>query len=756
MNPLLARFGQFETRRAVQTIWTSGKTKRGHWVCAECRGRGQRRSYNDDSLRWPGSNSTEEQAAQEEPRAPWGLQSSGTRVESSGIRSGERRRDKQTVEASDVQNGFFDRYEVSSPAAQETQHISEAASAVDHLWEQFEHDPSEHNADTPVIEDEILEASIPKDSLLVVDYKKELPLAVSTRSTDRIIRCLFSAAQQHDLDFISEIPASMFSEIVHLVQPGDFVTSLADVHTEISNAMAEDMRIAKMREIAFEYTGVVLRVLKIRRRAGQTPSLEDYTTLLRSARVLGSLRSAETIWRSLIKDGIQPTTQCFNHYMGSMVWNGWHSAGVRRNARVIPFTMKKRSSSRARDNFRFGNYRVGADGIKERTMKVFSEMLAFGAVADIESFQILITACAREGDITTVNAMLHRVWKIDVPAIMESSDEASLAATEFPHNSPLRPNEGLLSTLVHAYGINNDLPAALRTVDFVARHYNLEITPKTWDSLFEWTYVLAEEDTTGKLPLSSVRSLWQTMTGPPYLIKPTLAMYNRLIFNLASSKKTFNMIERMEEALPLARKDQLAARAARDHLIAVLQEQQADEVIEKARQKWEYARLLERRNDYWLRGWVRILLVAINQIPKITADKDAQLFGLPRLLWEWRQFAPSSLSYETTTGFVHLQMRSDEDRQQSALVYANVLELMKQLQLRSRRYLGDTWLIDHEESEEEQSRREKRRRTRLAIVANARDRKLIETSLPKYLLFTDQLVPDEAGEERRSASGGIV
>ncbi|KAF2216367.1 hypothetical protein CERZMDRAFT_93664 [Cercospora zeae-maydis SCOH1-5] len=750
MNPLFARLGQLESRRAVQTIWTSGKTKRGHWVCRECRS--QWRSYSDDTLRWPGSNGIEEQAAQEESRTPWGLRSRNTRVESSVVRSDERKRDEQAVRASDVKHGFFDRHEVSGPEAQGTPHDSEAGSSVENLWEHLEQEASEHHADTPVIEDENLEASMPQDSLLV-DYKTELPLAVSQKSTDRIIRCLFSAAQQHDLEFISAIPTSMFSEIVHLVQPGDFVTKLADVHMEVSNAMAEHMRIAKMREIAFEYSGVILRVLRIRRKAGQTPTLEDYTTLLRSARILGSHRSAETIWRSLIKDGIQPTTQCFNHYMGSMVWNGWHNAGVRRNARVVPYNMRKRSAPQPRDTFRFGNYRVGTGGIKERTMRVFSEMLAFGAVADIESFQILITACAREGDITTVNAMLDRVWKIDVPAIMESKDETSLAATDFPHDSPLRPNEGLLSTLAHAYGINNDLPAALRTVDFVARHYNLDITHKTWEALFEWTFVLAEEDVTGNLPLSSVRSLWQTMTGPPYSIKPTLAMYNRLISNLASSKKTFNMIEMMEEALPLARKDQLAARAARDHLIAVVQEQQADEVVEKARQEWEYARLLERRNDFWMRGWVRTLLVAINQLPIITADKDAQLFGLPRLLWEWRRFAPASLSYETATGIIQLQMRSEEDRQHSARVYANILEVMTQLKLQSRRYLGDTWMIDHEESEEVQQHKEKRRRTRLAIVANAHDRKLIETSIPKYLLLTDQLPADEQGEmQRRSAA----
>ncbi|CAK1361848.1 hypothetical protein CB0940_02825 [Cercospora beticola] len=744
MNPLLVRLGQLESRRTIQTLWTSGSTKRAHWVCAECRAHKQRRGYSDEPLRWPGSNASVEQAAQEESRGPWGLQRERTisvrRVGSGELRSGERNQDERAARASGVEADFFDRNEASNVGAQETQHGSEAASRADVLWEQFEQDPSEHSLDTPDIDDETPETSIPKDSLLSVDYKTELPLALSRRSVDLTIRCLFSAAQQHDFGFLSAIPAPMFSAIINLVQPGDFLERLADAHMDISNAMAEHMRVAKMREIAFDYNRVILRTLKIRRVAGQTPRLEDYTTLLRSARTLRSFRSANTVWQSMVKDGLHPDTQCFNNYMASMVWNGWHNAGMRRKARVVPYTMKKRAAPKTRDTFRFGNYRIGKSGIKEKTMKTFSEMLAFGAVADVESFRILITACAREGDIKTVNAMLHRVWGIDVPAIMESRDEVSIAPTDFSDNPSMQPNEGLLATLAHAFGVNNDLPTALRVVDFVARHYRLDITRETWDALLEWTYVLTDKDSPGRLPWASVISLWNTMKGPPYSITPSLVMYNLLISNLADGNMTFQMIDRMNEALPLAQEDEEVARTARDRLIAALQEQQAEEVVEQVRREWEYARLIQRRNDFWLRNWIRMFLISVNQRKSsMSAAKAEQLLEIPRVLWEWRRFASDLPRYETATGFVEIELRDDEEGHNGAAAYANILEVMTQLKSQSRRYVGDTWMIDHEESEEIKRHMEKRRRMRRALIANGHDRKLIETSMPKYSAVVGEL-----------------
>lgn len=169
-------------------------------------------------------------------------------------------------------------------------------------------------------------------------------------------------------------------------------------------------------------------------------------------------------------------------------------------------------------------------------------MLKDGAVANEESFRIVMTALAREGDLETVQSILHRMWNINVDGLRKGKDEEALKPKYMDPSNPLRPTANLLFTVAHAFGINNDIPIALRLVDFIARHYDLQIPRETWEQLFEWTFVLslprtgvkARTDGTreGELPQQAVANLWNTMTGTAYLIKPTMGMYNHLMRNL--------------------------------------------------------------------------------------------------------------------------------------------------------------------------------------------------------------------------------
>ncbi|KAI5368002.1 Putative ATPase expression protein 2 [Septoria linicola] len=745
MTSLLARIGQLESRISAQTIWNSGKRKRVDWVCTECQGRSrrdlrQRRGYSDDALRWSGS--------EREGSSPggWGMQweDSGRRMKArdhgrlddgssgrAGMKSAERETDQPRVDTT-----FFDRHELDTVTERKRRvhggtSRSQAKGESD-LWDESE---KVQTARTPFhaieVDDESTETTIPRNTLLDLDYRKELPLALRNKAADVVIRCLYAAAQDHDMDFIASIADDTFSEILRVLEPSSFVAKLGTAHIELSSALAESMHIAPMRDVAFEYNKVLLRILRYRRGTGKLPRLEDYELLLRSARLLGSYKMATIVWRSLHSDGLKPSTKCFNYYMASLVWNGAHSAGGRHKVRVIPFNMMARSAKSRRS--RFGAYRIGERGVKEDTMRVFGEMLAFGAVADHDSFQTLITACAREGDINTVKAILQRVWSIDVQAIMDGKDEDTITPISFSENSPLRPQSSLLFALAHAFGVNNDVPSALRVVDFVARHYDLEITTETWNQLFEWTFVLAEERThdvpesVGKLPSQSVLSLWKTMTGAPYFIKPNLGMYTRLISNLCYRSSSYStvIVDMMNEALPLVNKDAQAAARSRRRLAAAIKESQSAGAIEEARREWEYASLIKRRNTFWARRWVRNLLTAINSRNIMSAAKHQQLLELPRLLWDWRKYAPTSVHYESATGFVECTMSSREDLQKRAAAYTKIVDDLEQLKRQSKRYVGDGWTANHTISGKERAIKEVARRKKAAIREAKDDRRLI-------------------------------
>ena len=355
---------------------------------------------------------------------------------------------------------------------------------------------------------------------------------------------------------------------------------------------------------------------------------------------------------------------------------------------------------------KYGNYGIGDGGVKSKVLLTFGEMLKHGAIANEESFTNVITASAREGDITTVKAVLRKVWDVDVDALLNTKDESTLAPKEkLAATSPLHPSSRLLFAIAHAFGINNDLPTALRTVDFVARTYSIPIDLATWSQLFEWTFVLAVPRTgvkaktdgtrQGRLPKQSVLSLWNTMTGAPYHVKPTMGMYNYLVKNLQHREFASEMVEKMYEGLKVHRQERREGYVAwgrmekvvtgakvededKDHDASKLWDEALDETndnttttttatrvveepIESLRRDWEYRDLLRRRNIFWLKRWLRLFLSLSRTRLRTDISQDWSLRLTPRILWDWRVFAPTLVRYEVPGGLVEMRFRTEEE-----------------------------------------------------------------------------------------------
>lgn len=536
------------------------------------------------------------------------------------------------------------------------------------------------------------------DEMLDIDYKVELPFAMLKGEADLVIRCLFAAFHANDREFLREMPATTFTEIIRVLEPRHFMSPLAAAHLELSAAMAEQLGVAPMREVAYEYASVLKEVVSIRR--GIRLTLSDFKALLRSARDLGHKKFAIMLWDLLLAEGYTPDTKCYNLYMSAAVWNGVHSAGGRKRIRVIPFNISSRQKEHPKNYFR--SFRVGAGGVKEATTTIFNEMHADGAVPDEETFRILITAASREGDIATVKSILKKVWNIDVDAVVAGEDESTIIPKSLPTYSPLHPTSELLFVLAQAFGTNNDIPTALRLVDFVARYYNFPITQDVWSQLFEWTFVLSLPRTgtdrktganAGKLPQDSVLKLWNTMTSEPYSIQPTIRMYNLLIKNLFRRGMSSEIAQKMREGRGLYFLHQRQTNHAWDKLqFKLRQEYPSSEKVEKLRHEFEAADLVRKRDLIWLTRWVRLWLGSFRRSHREAYKEQRTARELPGLLWEWRRHAPTIVKYETPTGFVNFRIRGEGDIKRFAEERLEHRTGLREVMRGAERYVGERWV----------------------------------------------------------------
>ncbi|KAK5136972.1 hypothetical protein LTR08_001479 [Meristemomyces frigidus] len=729
MSSLFARLGQLETRITTQTLRNSDKRNRQQeWVCRKCRwtervvvGQQQRRGYAADEGPvdqdpFPPWESREEAEHEERvTHVPWGkdrARAPVTRRDSWGGGDGIARPlganegfAEETTQIGDEEDEWSHHGD-DRPAAHDRSH--------EYLWEQFER--AEDDADNVSSE-----ASLARDSkidthttfaihserdrsLLDVDYAALLPGALARRTIDMTVRCFFAASRANDLEYLRSIDEATFSELLRVVEPVNSIDKLASAHLEISNAVAQQLGISSIQKVAWEYSNIIQEVVAIRRSVGIKLTLKDYAVLLRGARDLGNRRLASTFWRELAEDGHVPNIYCYNYYMAVVVFDRLHNAESRHKLRIIPFHMLARKAEYPGTAFK--DYRVGAGGVKDKVIAVFSEMLKSGAHANEESFRVIITAAAREGELSTVKSILRKIWGVEVDALIAGKDEATIRPKELDKASPLYPTSKLLFTVAHAFGINNDIPTALRLVDFIARHYSLPIDQEVWSQLFEWTFMLACERTgvearrrgtkVGQLPRPSVMHLWDTMTGAPYLMEPTIGMYNCLIKNLFFRDKTRTMVEKMLEGRLLhLRSSHNAAQAwtaLKDELL--LSEQHTDLVsqLEILRDRWEWTDLLRKRNHFWLKRWLRLLLASMRATVNIDYEGDWSFRRIPSLLWELRSYAPRRVRYEVLGGIVEFDFRTQEGIDYNAIQRAGGWQRRKEILDRVPKYVGGDWL----------------------------------------------------------------
>ncbi|GAB7328657.1 hypothetical protein MBLNU13_g00587t1 [Cladosporium sp. NU13] len=524
------------------------------------------------------------------------------------------------------------------------------------------------------------------EPLPYINYEAWLPWAIEDGDADKVARCLYTAQNCLDYDFVNGISEATFTQILHVLEPRNNIDKLSQAYVLIGEHMAKQMGLIPVNKLMMEYTLLLQEIIALRRQSGHPLSRDQYTILLRSAQDLGDSRLATRLLGELLEDGIEPDVETYNTYLGSFIWAGWNNSTARYRERVINVNMLARDSKRM--DMPFANYHIGSPGgIKEKAMEVLTVMLDRGLEANEKTYCSIITAAAREGEIDTVNSILRRAWDIDVQKIMElTPGHADLPkAKALPQDSQLYPTPKLLSTLAHAFCINNNIPKALRLVDYVSREYDLAILEDTWSVLLEWTLVMArprhgttarDDRKTGQLPQASVQTLFDTMTTAPYFVKPSMEMYNNIIVSMYLREWPTKMFEIMEHAALLKAESKYVRDAAWRHFIA--QQKKGQRYLRLSsvlRRRYETAKVVDSRNSLWMKRWVRLFLASMEDMHR--RHKEGRTYGefhaftfgtVPRMLLEWREFAGARVEYDLPTGVLEIELQNEKRKLQNAVL----------------------------------------------------------------------------------------
>lgn len=312
------------------------------------------------------------------------------------------------------------------------------------------------------------------------------------------------------------------------------------------------------------YWTVVNRILMARQEAGHALSLPTIEHALKWAAAVGNLKEASKLWSRLIASELTPTLACYNAQMAAHVNNLAFSYHAATTFRVTERSLEMRSHTHRPQNL-WGYITNPLQPLAHRTLKaqcltLFKDLTQKQLSPNEETFVTLMTALARSGDIAAVSSILKSVWNIDVVQLDAFDEEEVESPTFYEDGHSLRPSAKLLTTIVHAYCINNDATQAWKLLDYTSRNYNLEIPDDAWEELYEWTYVLSvprggkktergEKD--GQLGVDEMDSLIKLMTDEPYKRKLSPVMLHLRSRNLRYRHSAGGALETFRESLKL-------------------------------------------------------------------------------------------------------------------------------------------------------------------------------------------------------------
>ncbi|QQK40392.1 ATPase expression protein 2, mitochondrial [Penicillium digitatum] len=491
------------------------------------------------------------------------------------------------------------------------------------------------------------------------------------------------------VELVGLLPPAVFIKALHLLSPAHFVIPYRDLHHTLHGWGVLMLGLKTLEAMFDDFTRDLLTIIQYRTVAGYPPQLAEYTHLFNCAQAMGNGPLVNALWDGMYANDVTPDTVCYNHYMSALVWNHCYVGKEAYHTRIIPHSYKKRRMIDPNPGWR--GYATAWNSVKGTVLDIFSQMSQDGLTGNEQTYINILLAAARVGDMEATKSTLKTVWNVDVDAISAERDNSMLPpVTPYDTWSGLYPTEHLLFAVAHAFGTNNDMYAAMRTVDFMASSYNINISAKVWSELLERTFTLskehkrrqAEDGRTGQVPRDMVRDLFEILTTEPYNVPATLQMYrfltqtNKLDRNLKACKRD------MRKAYKVLSQTRAKRKEARNSVMQCLQP-----VLDsmkppanggrKVRDETKHQRQTGMEPDLLLLQ-CPLLAEAINTYDLLRLEVFQQIYQLqriaysiiitdkwsdispkawelqerPKLLEEWKDFLPERNRYEYRDGDV--------------------------------------------------------------------------------------------------------
>lgn len=389
----------------------------------------------------------------------------------------------------------------------------------------------------PVIDQEMPQAPQPKweNSMEEEIYREGFFQALADGQPDRVMAML---TDPRSMSYVGSLPQTVFIEALHRLSPAHFVEPIRDLHQHLHSWSSFLNGVKRVEEVFDDFVNNLFTVVRHRTSGGYRLELAEYTHLLDCARAMGNGPLADDIWESMKRDHVEPDASCYTHWMGAKVWDKCFTDKENYRLRMLPRAYKKRRMDRP--SIGWQGYQTGKHSVRRRILEKFREMTAAGHTPDEKTYINVFLASARTGHRPGMQHVLQTVWNIDVTALKETPDHSTLPPpTPYEPWSALHPTGDLIFAVAHGLAVNNDIPSAVQTAQFISASYNVPIPKKVWGELLERAYVLSRDrkslpendlaNTLGKVPVDLVHSIYQAMTTHPLNVEPDMPILRRMI-----------------------------------------------------------------------------------------------------------------------------------------------------------------------------------------------------------------------------------
>ena len=269
----------------------------------------------------------------------------------------------------------------------------------------------------------------------------------------------------------------------------------------------------------------------------------DWGHILDCGRALRRPDQTRRWWEEMMQSGLSPDVWSYNSYLASICG----TAPSLQNERPIAYKLGEdgeiitlgKTTSQSPNPIQ----RYPLRNMSILATSIVHDMIARSISPNAHSYELLITAYARDNNLDAVNQVIEEVWGITPDGEFSAKPGLAMEGT----GSPLLPTQHTLNVIANAYGYNGALAAAISLVHKISEEFKLVIPVSAWLSLLLWTCrrsVVHKRPKLGFLSPLVAPQLFKTMTSEPYFISPGVEAYY-LIINHEVHRHAIGSAERL-------------------------------------------------------------------------------------------------------------------------------------------------------------------------------------------------------------------